>query len=183
MRAIVLAAGAAALCAALPASASILTLGGSFAEGCYLAAENGSITPRDLETCNRAFAEQALTREDILATHVNRGIIEMLRSDYASAQGDFQAAIDLNPQHAEPWLNMAVLHFKRGESGKALAMFDKAIELGTSRPEIAYFGRGLANEDTGNIKAAYSDLRKAVSLKPEWSEPAKELARYQVRRP
>ena len=55
-------------------------------------------------------------------------------------------------------------------------------ELGTERPEIAYYGRGLANEDVGNVKAAYDDLQRAVSLKPKWNAPAKDLARYQVRR-
>jgi len=34
------------------------------------------------------------------------------------------------------------------------------------RREVAYYGRGLANEDTGNVKAAYADLKQAASLKP-----------------
>ena len=49
-------------------------------------------------------------------------------------------------------------------------------------PEIAYYGRGLAHEDVGNVKAAYDDLQRAVALKPKWDAPAKDLARYQVRR-
>jgi Flp pilus assembly protein TadD len=182
MRALVLAAGAVVFLTAIPASASVQTIGGSYAQSCYFSAENGSTTSTDLDYCNRAFAE-GLSPEDLLATYVNRGIVRMLRNDFAAAGADFQAAIGLNPQHSEPWLNMAVLHFKQGDSAGAVVMFDKAITLGTTRPEIAYFGRGLAHEDTGNVRAAYFDLQKAAALKPKWSEPAKELARYQVRRP
>jgi len=77
---------------------------------------------------------------------------------------------------------MAIMRFKQGKSAEALPLFSKAIELGTEVPEIAYYGRGLAHENVGNVKAAYDDLQRAVSLKPNWEAPAKDLARYQVRR-
>ena len=62
-------------------------------------------------------------------------------------------------------------------------MFDRALELGTDEPEVAFFGRGLAHEDIGDLKSAYADLRRAAELRPQWPQPAQELARYQVRRP
>ena len=182
MKALVLAVSAAALTAALPASAGIMTIGGSYAEGCFRAAEQHNITLESLTTCDRAFTEQALSREDELATYVNRGIVRMLRSDYRRAHSDFSTAIAMNPTRSEPYLNMAILEFRQGNSATALPLFSKAIELGTERPEIAYYGRGLAHEDLGNVKAAYADLQRAVSLKPQWDAPARDLARYQVRR-
>ena len=60
MKALVLAVSAAALTAALPASAGIMTIGGSYAEGCYRAAEQHNITLESLTTCDRAFTEQAV---------------------------------------------------------------------------------------------------------------------------
>lgn len=181
MKALVLAVSAVAFTAALPASAGIMAIGGSYAEGCFRAAEQHNITLESLTTCDRAFTEQALSREDELATYVNRGILRMLRSDYQRANSDFSTAIAMDPSRSEPYLNMAILRFKEGKSAEALPLFSKAIELGTQRPEIAYYGRGLSHEDLGNVKAAYADLQRAVALKPKWDAPAKDLARYQVR--
>jgi len=174
---------AAAIFAASSASASVLTVGGSFAEGCYRFAESRVGTQEAVSTCDRAFTEQALTSEDQFATYVNRGIVKMHRREFSGAQADFDKAGALNPKRGEPWLNMGVLQFKQGNSRAAIALFDKALELGTGEPEIAYFGRGLAHEDVGDLKSAYADLRRAAELRPNWSQPAQELVRYQVRRP
>jgi len=181
MKALVLAVSAVALCTALPAQAGIMVIGGSYAEGCFKAAEQSNATLESIGTCDRAFSEQSLSAEDELATYVNRGILRMLRSNYSGADTDFASATAMDPRRAEPWLNMGILRFKQGNSAEARALFSKAIELGTDAPEIAYYGRGLANEELGNLKSAYVDLRKAVELRPNWREPARELARYQVR--
>ena len=181
MKALCLAVSAAALTAALPASAQVITVNGTLAEGCFRAAEERNTTFHALETCDRAFRYEALSREDEFATLVNRGIIRMFRRDSAAAQSDFDQAIAIDAKRSEPWLNLAILRFKQGDSAGALPLFDKAIELGTDVPEIAYYGRGLAHEEQGNVQAAYADLRRAVALRPEWGEPARELARYQVR--
>lgn len=173
---------AAAILAVSPASASILTIGGSFAEGCFHAARSRVGTLDALSTCDRAFNEQALTAEDEFATYVNRGIVKMHRGEFSGAQADFDRAGALNPKRGEPWLNMGVLRLKQGDSRAAIPMFDKALSLGTSDPEVAYFGRGLAHEDLGDLKSAYADLRQAIGLRPDWSQAAKELARYEVRR-
>lgn len=173
---------AAILIAASPASAGVLTVGGSFAEGCYRFAEDHVTTLTALTTCDRAFTDEALSFDDEFATYVNRGIVKMHRGELNGAQADFGRAAAMNPKRGEPWLNMGVLRFKQGDSAGAIPLYDKALALGTDSPEVAYYGRALAHEDVGNIKAAYADLKKAVSLRPRWSEPAKELARYQVRR-
>ena len=181
MRALFLAASAAALTATVPASAGVMTLGGSFAEGCYTFAETHNATYEALATCDRALKEQALSSEDEFATYVNRGIIRMTRRDYPSAQADFDRAVRLDPNRGEAWLNMGVLRFKQGDSKGAIPLFDKALKLGTDAPEVAHFGRALAREDLGDLKAAYADLQRAVTLRPNWRDPARELARYQIR--
>ena len=183
MKALVLAVGAVAITSALPASAGISVLNGSFAEGCFKAAEQHNITLESMNTCDRAFTDQTLSNEDRLATHVNRGIVRMLRSDYQRAQSDFSSAMQMDPNRSEPYLNMAILELREGHSGAAVPLFSKAIELGTELPEVAYYGRGLAQEDVGNVKAAYADLKQAATLKPNWDAPRRDLARYKVSRP
>lgn len=182
MKAYVLAAGAALFAAALPASAGVMTIGGSFAEGCFHHAESRVGTLDALMTCNRALTEQALSFDDEFATFVNRGIVKMHRGEFNGSQADFDRAIAMDPKRGEPWLNMGVLRLKQGDSAGAIPLFDKALALGTDMPEVAYYARALAHEDSGDLKAAYADLRKAVELRPKWNEAARELARYQVRR-
>lgn len=181
MRALFLAASAAAMTAALPAYASVLTVGGSLAEGCYNFAEMHNATYEALATCDRAFEEQALSQEDEFATYVNRGIVRMTRRDWANAQADFSRAAAIYPARGEPWLNMAVLRLKQGDSKSAIPLFDKALQLGTDAPEVGYYGRALAHEDVGDLKSAYSDLQRASQLRPSWNQVRRELARYQVR--
>ena len=183
MKALVLAVSVAAFTAALPADAGISVLDGSFAEGCFNAAEQHNITLESMNTCDRAFVDEALSNQDRLATHVNRGIVRMLRNDYQRAQIDFSAAMEMDPKRSEPYLNMAILQLRAGKSAEAVPLFSKAIELGTELPEVAYYGRGLAQEDVGNVKAAYADLQQAASLKPNWDAPRRDLARYKVSRP
>lgn len=182
MKAFILATTAVLLTATAPASASIITVGGSFAESCYHSAVARAKTVEALATCDQALAEQALTARDQMATHVNRGILRMIKGENAGAQADFDRALTIDPNEPEIWLNMGVLHFQQGDSDGAVRMFERAIALRTKAPALAYFGRGLANEDRGNLRAAYADLTRARELRPDWSEPARELARYRVRR-
>ena len=171
--------------AAVPASAgaSVLTIGGGYAEACYNAAEDRDASRTALDTCNRAMTEEGLMRRDQVATHVNRGILYLIRGNVKAAHTDFDAALALDPSEADAWLNKAVVHARFGRSTDALPFVTKALELKTRRPALAYFVRAMALEDGGNVAGAYRDLKKAQALEPKWREPTAELARFQVRRP
>jgi len=169
--------------AAIPASAaaSIIALGNGLAESCYVAAEAGNASQAAMDACNRALSEEALTRADRVATHVNRGILFLNRSNPGAANADFDAAIAINPGEPEAWLNKAVGHARFGRSVDALPFVQKALELNTRRPALAYFVRAMALEDSGNVGGAYHDLKRARQLEPKWAEPEIELRRFQVR--
>ena len=98
-----------------------------------------------------------------------------------AANADFDAALAMDPNEPEAWLNKAVGHAKFGRSIDALPLAEKALALNTRRPALAYFVRAMALEDGGNIVGAYRDLRRARALEPKWKEPAIELRRFQVR--
>jgi tetratricopeptide (TPR) repeat protein len=164
------------------AAGSILTVGGGYARSCYEAADGKGATQRDIDTCHRALTEEALSTDDRVASHVNRGILLLRKQRLAEANADFDAALALDPNEAEAWLNKAILNVRYNRSAEALPQVAKALENHTRRPALAYFVRGVANEDSGNISAAYHDLQRARSLDPEWNEPAIELQRYQLRR-
>ncbi len=181
MKAVMLAAAAAVLTGTAPASASVLTMGSSYAESCYRSAESRIVRRSALDACDNALASEALMIDDRVGTLVNRGILRMIGGNLAGANRDFDDALALDATEPEAWLNKGIAQMKAGNSQAAVTMIDKAIQLKTTRPQVAYYARGLAHEDTGNLKAAYADLRRAQELAPDWREPMVELARYQVR--
>ena len=169
--------------AAFPATAgaSVITVGSGFAESCYQAADARNASRAAMEACNHALTEQALTPDDRVATFVNRGILYLIRANVKEANSDFDTALALDPNEPEAWLNKAVAHARFGKAVDALPLVQKALELKTRRPALAYFVRAMAYEDSGNIPAAYHDLKRAQALEPGWKEPAIELRRFQVR--
>ena len=182
MKALLLSAGAALLIGAAPAAAGNFSIGSSFAEACFRAAETRDLSLSAREACDRALsADEALSRYERAGTYVNRGIVFMHMGHLERANLDFDRALAMEPRLAEAWLNKGIAHMKAGNSRTALELAGRSIELRTRRPAIAYYIRGLAHEQTGNVKAAYEDLSRARALAPKWSEPAVELARYQVR--
>jgi tetratricopeptide (TPR) repeat protein len=179
MRSLTFAVGIATI--ALPMSAAqggIITIGEGFARSCYVASEAQQATPANIEACNRAFSEQALDFHDEVATHVNRGILYYLQGNLGAANWDYDQAIALNPNEPEAWLNKGMAALKAGSSQTAAPMFERALSLKTVRPALAYYGRAIVNEDTGNIRQAYTDLQRARDLEPKWALPAEELKRY-----
>jgi tetratricopeptide (TPR) repeat protein len=164
---------------AASATAAILTIGNPLAVDCYNFAEDRDQRTDALETCSRALLEP-LDIDDRAATLVNRVVIRMIHGDLAGADTDFDAAIALRSQLADAWLNKGFLRVSTGDGDAALPFLEKALQLRSRRPALAYFARGIAHEQAGNLRAAYSDLTRARDLEPGWSMPARELSRYQV---
>jgi tetratricopeptide (TPR) repeat protein len=163
------------------AGASVITVGGGYAHGCFEAADGQDVRPQALDVCDRALTEQALTPSDQAATLVNRGILHLRRISLERADADFDAALAIDPALADAWLNKAILNVRYGRSAAALPLVNKALQLNTRQPALAYFVRAVAYEDSGNIAAAYQDLQRARRLAPNWGEPIVELKRFKVR--
>ncbi|HEY0114456.1 MAG TPA: tetratricopeptide repeat protein, partial [Allosphingosinicella sp.] len=144
---------AAAMALPLPAVAGVTVLGTSAARACFEAAER-ELPPRtaDFRNCDAALQPGAATRQDVVATHVNRGILHMRRNDLEAALADFDAATALEPNEPEAYLNRGAALLKRAETARALAMFDQALAKNTSRPELAYYARAVAHEGLGNLR-------------------------------
>lgn len=173
---------AAALLVATPAVGAVSVIGNSAARSCYLAAETrGAPTMDVLRFCDDALHREALTDDELVATFVNRGILKARLGRIDEAISDYDAALSRDPEEPEAYLNkgFALLHLS--ESGEqAKPMFDTALAKKTRRPELAYYGRGVAHELTGEVRAAYQDYRQASQLNPKWRQPKVELARFRV---
>ena len=173
---------AAAVSAAIPAAASIISIGTSGARSCYEAADTpGTPSRAATEHCDSALRSEPLSAEEIVATHVNRGILRLRGGDVEAAIADFDAAIARDPNQPEAYLNKGVaLMQSPGQAKTALSLFTVAIDKNTRRPAIAFLGRGMAHEELGNVKLAYQDYRKANAADPQWEQPRLELARFRV---
>lgn len=169
------------LLSAAAAQGAIITVGGGFAASCYELADAQDASRAALDTCDNALTSEALTPRDRLATLVNRGIVHLRRSEISQADADFDAALAIDANEAEIWLNKAILRARFGKVVDAMPLVQKAIDLDTKRPALAYFVRAMAYEDSGNVAAAYADLQRAKRLDPKWAEPKIELKRFQVR--
>ena len=177
-----IAAGVALAWASSAGAEAVTVIGGGMARECSEAALGGESELRYEHLCTRALETEMLNLRDRAGTYVNRGILKLRRHEFASAQNDFNRAIETKPDLGEAYVNRgaAAVGAKRYKDG--LADLNKALELWVEEPEKAYYNRALAFEGLDDVKSAYLDYRKAVELKPDWEQPKKELARFTVER-
>lgn len=167
--------------APFPAAASITVLGTTSAGACFRAADSEALPTRQaIADCDTALSSEGLTPRDTVATHVNRGILRLRRGDAVGAMADFDAAMQLDPAEPEAYLNRGSVLIRQEQVEPALAMFNAALERNTSRPALAYYGRGVAHEAMGRMRDAYSDYVRASELAPRWEAPREDLSRFRV---
>ena len=169
-----------AACAA-PAAASVMVIGSSDARLCYEAADSPLMPQvRDIRHCDEALAAGGLPNYETVATHVNRGILRLRRGAIDEAIVDFDAAMALDPNQPEAYLNKGAALIRRENPGEAAQLFTVALEHNTQRPEVAHYGRAVAYEALGNVREAYQDYQMASQLAPQWAAPRDDLQRFRV---
>ena len=179
MRRMILTLGLAAALAS-PSSAQVFTVGSTLAHSCYESARDQNGSDEALRTCTLALSDPK-SRPDEVATFVNRGIVQFLRGKYEASINDFDAAIRRDPAEAEAYLNKAIVLLRRPDGpAQAVPLFSASLERNTRKPALAYLGRGMAHELSGNVKAAYADYKQAKQLAPRWAAADAELSRFQV---
>jgi tetratricopeptide (TPR) repeat protein len=172
---------AATLLIAGAANAAASVVGTGYARGCYEAAEEQRPARQALRICDSALLDEGLGINDRAKTLVNRGILQMQARNIDAAIADYDAAIRTAPDIAEAYVNKGLALMRLGHrEAEAIAQLTEGLVRNPSRPEVAYFSRGLLNEMLGNTREAYNDYSRAVELKPDWREPAEELQRFQV---
>lgn len=164
---------------AADASAAVSVLGTAAVNECSAAALSGDATDESITICTQALREVA--SEDALAgTHVNRGVLMLRRKNFVAARADFDTALKIKPGYGEAVVNRGASLLAERRFAEALAEIDRGLALGPEEPEKAYYNRALANEGLDDMKAAYFDYMKALELAPNWEDPRRELARFNV---
>ncbi len=181
MRTFVVAAGIASIMLPLSsASAAVLSVGGPLSQNCYDAALVGDTRDQSVDSCTRALKDEPLGARDRAGTLVNRGILQMDRGQDALADADFDAALRLDKDLPDAWLNKGFLRLRRGDGRAALPLLQSGIDHGARRQAQAIFARGVAYEQMGQFESAYADLKHAQRLEPGWSMPTEYLADFRV---
>ncbi len=155
--------------------------GGSYARNCYMAStlaiQLNSASDADIQECDQAILHGRLTRKDLLATYVNRGILYGAMEDYQRALKDYRTAIDLGPQTGEVYVNLGNLYLLSQKYDVAIRQYTTAIELTLTKNHIAHFNRAMAYENNKEFANAEADYRRAIELSPEWVLPQLRLER------
>ena len=177
---LVIATALVAACAA-PAGASVIVIGTSDARLCFEAADS-PIAPqiRDIRRCDDALRQDTLSGYEVVATHVNRGILQLRRGQIDAAVSDFDTAMGIDPNQPEAYLNKGAALIRRENPTEAVQLFTASLERNTRRPAVAHYGRAVANEQLGNVREAYNDYRRASELDPEWAAPRADLQRFRL---
>jgi tetratricopeptide (TPR) repeat protein len=166
-----------AVCAslvALPALAqmSVTTFGATEAAGCF---ENARGSSSDTGPCDAALA-RGLTKSDEKKTLVNRGIIYNRRLEVQRAREDFEAAMEIDPNLAEAYLNRGNSFLLAGRTDAALEDYQDSLSLGVSEPWAAWYNIGLVYEAKSDPAKAREAYAKAIELYPGFPEATAKLA-------
>jgi tetratricopeptide (TPR) repeat protein len=162
---------------------SIAVLGSNAdAVACFRAADSEMRRPDAVDSCTAALRSSDLTRYDQMATLVNRGIVRFRLEDFGGAIGDFDAAMQIEPNQPDAMINRGITMLAAGQDiDSSLRYIDGGLAQHPQRPWVGYYGRAVANELAGRDAAAYRDYRRAQELQPRWDLPRQALARFTVR--
>jgi len=163
-----------------PASASVTVLGTGAASDCYKAAEFEGDPIKGVSTCSAALENLTLSVQDRAATLINRGILKGRIDDLHGALADYNAGIKLNDKLGEGYVDRGAVLISLHRYQAALSDISKGIELGASKPAVAYYDRAIVNEALGNTRAAYEDFQKALEIDPNMGLASMQLERFKV---
>lgn len=148
------------------------------AEQCFRAAQDGMNLKFGLEHCNTAMRNPVTVYR--AQTVVNRGIIRYDMGDLSGALKDFNDALTYNPSLGDAYLNQALVLVEQKRAPEAQAAINQGIALGAANLQIAYYARGVIEDDAGRYAQAYRDYRQALRIKPGYQPAEREIARFKV---
>lgn len=90
--------------------------------------------------------------------------------EYEKAETRFKKALALKPDFADGWNNLGTLYLLTGSWDKAIASFQKALDIVTySTPHFAYNNLGLAYYNKGDYQRAVNSFIEALKNYPSYS--------------
>jgi lipoprotein NlpI len=164
----------------LPANAFIVVLGNDLAHDCYEMAKAGINTEESVATCDSALNNAPLDPHDRAGTFVNRGAIEIAMGRITAAMNDYNQGISIKPDLADAYIDRAGAFIYEKKFPEAMADVNHGIELGPTYPFVGYYNRAVAEQLTGDFKAAYLDYKKTLELEPKFKPAADRIKDFSI---
>jgi tetratricopeptide (TPR) repeat protein len=123
---------------------------------------------RDMEGAVRDYTkaiELGPNAPGIEKAYNNRGVARQYLGNDINAFSDFERAIQINPNYADPYNGRGVLLDKRGRTDFALKDYNRAILLDPFG-SAAYTGRGNIEFRRNDLAGALADYDKSIELFP-----------------
>jgi tetratricopeptide (TPR) repeat protein len=175
--------GLLAILLAGPAAAqqAMMVFGGGYARDCYDAVKAREPAQQALAICNIAIEEENLSRNNLAATLVNRGIVYMREENYDRATKDYNRALALKPEMPETKINLGAMLFHMGRYREAI----EALNAGVATENVearaaAYYNRAISYERLGDVQRAYDDHQAALAIVPGYPPAVRQLQRFRL---
>ena len=97
-------------------------------------------------------------------------------SDKRGAEAAYRRVLELDPSHADAYLNLGALLCEGRRSDEAVALYDEALRR-KPHEALLHFNRAIALEDRGDAAAALASYHAALRLAPDLADAHYNAAR------
>jgi len=129
-----------------------------------------------LAACDIALSDPRMIHRAELM--VDRGVIQTRLGDNAAALRDYNGAIALNAELGDAYISRAGVLVAMKRYDEARTDIAQGLALNASNLHAAYYSRGVIEEESGDVKAAYRDYNQALAIKPDFAPASRELSRF-----
>jgi tetratricopeptide (TPR) repeat protein len=148
------------------------------ASKCSAAANDRAALKDGLQACNVALNDPAMNHRAALL--LDRGVIQVRLGNNAAALQDYSGAIALDSNLGDAYVSRAGLLVALKRYDEARADIAEGLALNATNLHVAYYSRGVIEEEAGDVKAAYRDYKAALAIKPDFAPAIRELARFKI---
>jgi len=113
--------------------------------------------------------------------HYNLGSILLQKGWVDPATVEFQKALEINPNYADPHFNLGVVFAQKGQLDAAMVEFQKALEINPNYAE-AHYNLGIALSQKGQMDEAVAQFQKTLAIKPNFAEAYSSLGNVLVQK-
>jgi tetratricopeptide (TPR) repeat protein len=100
--------------------------------------------------------------------------------EYELSKSCYQKSIELSPEFSEPWLGLGIIADLQDNTGEALVLMNKALDLDPQNPVIHHLV-GAAYLKNSDLELGFNHLKKSLELDPSDMDCLKSLMENMVK--
>lgn len=158
------------------AQLSVSTIGATEAAACFQNANDHFSS--NTKPCDDALKDATTTRRDRMKTYVNRGIIHNRIGSLQLALDDFNAALEIDDELGEAYLNRGNSWYLAERYDDALSDYERSLALDVAKPWAAWYNIGLVHDARKESDKAQEAYKKALEINPNFT-----LAKQKIKDP